>query len=446
MKLDSNVRKALRATLVGVAALIAVLASSGLGGNRAWAGYADIVIDASSGEVLHARDPDVQNYPASLTKMMTLYLLFDALEKGKVKLDDGLSVSAHAEAQPATKLGLTAGSSIKVEKAILAIIIQSANDAAVVVAEAIGGSESQFADLMTAKARALGMANTNFENASGLPNTRQHTTARDLAVLARALMTDFPQYYHYFAETRFVWGGRTIKTHNRLMVAYDGADGLKTGYIRASGFNLVTSAIRNGQRVIGVVLGGKSPSARDQQMAKLLDGGFAEMAMADNGRNRNTVVPGVKPADLGVAIASLDDHSDTDAMVAAANTPDQILAAADAAASTTGEGDVDSGDDGEGSNAAAPPDGGWGIQVGAFLKYGPAKLAATNAQREYRGLVDAHILVDESKTQAGSTMYRSRLIGLSRPDAETACKGLRKLGTACLVIKTTSTTVAENAQ
>lgn len=445
MKRDSTVFKALRATLMGVAALFAVLASSGLSGNRAWAGYADIVIDASSGEVLHARNPDVQNYPASLTKMMTLYLLFDALEKGKIKLDDGLSVSAHAEAQPATKLGLTAGSSIPVEKAILAIIIQSANDAAVVVGEAIGGTENNFADLMTKKARALGMTNTNFENASGLPNTKQQTTARDLAVLARALMTDFPQYYHYFSATKLVWGGRTIKTHNRLMVAYDGADGLKTGYIRASGFNLVTSAIRNGQRVIGVVLGGKSPSARDQQMAKLLDGGFAEIAMADNGRDRNTVVPGVKPADLGAAIATLDDHSDTDAMVDdAANTPETALAAADVA-TTAGEGDVDTGDNGEGSSAAVAPDGGWGVQVGAFLKYAPAKLAATNAQREYRGLVDARILVDESKTQAGSTMYRSRLIGLTRADAETACKGLRKIGTACLVIKTTAT-VAQNGQ
>jgi D-alanyl-D-alanine carboxypeptidase len=281
------------------------------------------------------------------------------------------------------------------------------------------------------------MTSTNFENASGLPDTKQHTTARDLAVLARALMTDFPQYYHYFAVTKFVWNGRTIKTHNRLMVAYDGADGLKTGYIRASGFNLVTSAIRDGRRVIGVVLGGKSPSARDQQMAKLLDGGFAEMAMADNGRNRNMVLPGVKPADLGAAIASL--NAETDAMVDAANTPETAVAVADAAVGTTGEGDVDSGDDGEGSSAAVAPDGGWGVQVGAFLKYAPAKLAATNAQREYRGLVDARVLVDSSKTQAGSTMYRSRLIGLTRADAETACKGLRKLGTACLVIKTTST-------
>jgi D-alanyl-D-alanine carboxypeptidase len=374
--------------------------------------------------------------------MMTLYLLFDQLEKGKIKIDDGMPVSAHAEAQPATKLGLTAGSSIKVEKAILAIIIQSANDAAVVVAEAIGGSENRFADLMTAKARALGMNNTNFENASGLPNTKQHTTARDLAVLARALMTDFPQYYHYFAETKFVWNGRTIKTHNRLMVAYDGADGLKTGYIRASGFNLVTSAVRNGQRVIGVVLGGKSPSQRDQQMAKLLDGGFAEMALADNGRNRSTVVPGVKPADLGAAIAALDNQPDTDAMVDAANAPETQVASADAAA-PTGEGDVDTGDDGEGSAAALPVDAGWGVQVGAFLKYDPAKQAATNAQREYRGLVDARVLVDQSKTQSGGTMYRSRLIGLSKADAETACKGLRKLGTACLVVKITQ--VAQNA-
>jgi D-alanyl-D-alanine carboxypeptidase len=219
MKLDSTVRKAFRATLIGVAALVAVLASSGLAGNRAWAGYADIVIDASSGDVLHSRNADVQNYPASLTKMMTLYLLFEQLEKGKIKLDDNLSISAHAAAQPATKLGLTAGSSIPVEKAILGIIIQSANDAAVVVGEAIGGSESKFADLMTKKAHALGMASTNFENASGLPNSKQRSTARDLAVLARALMTDFPQYYHYFSVTKFVWSGRTIKTHNRLMLA-----------------------------------------------------------------------------------------------------------------------------------------------------------------------------------------------------------------------------------
>jgi D-alanyl-D-alanine carboxypeptidase len=437
MKLDSAARKALRATLIGVAALVAVLASSGLAGNRAWAGYADIVIDASSGEVLHSRNADVQNYPASLTKMMTLYLLFEQLEKGKIKLDDNFPVSAHAEAQPATKLGLTAGSSIPVEKAILGIIIQSANDAAVVVGEAIGGSENKFADLMTKKARLLGMTSTNFENASGLPNTKQHSTARDLAVLARALMTDFPQYYHYFSVTKFVWNGRTIKTHNRLMLAYDGADGLKTGYIRASGFNIVTSAIRDGQRVIGVVLGGNSSSSRDQQMAKLLDGGFAEMAMADNSRGRDAILPDVKPADLGAAIASL--NADTDAMVEAANSPDTAVAVADA----TGEGDVDSLDDGEGSNAVAAPDGGWGVQVGAFLKYAPAKLAATNAQREYRGLVDARLLVDSSKTQAGSTLYRSRLVGLSRADAETACKGLRKLGTACLVVKITST-VASN--
>jgi D-alanyl-D-alanine carboxypeptidase len=436
MKLDSTVRKAFRATLIGVAALVAVLASSGLAGNRAWAGYADIVIDASSGDVLHSRNADVQNYPASLTKMMTLYLLFEQLEKGKIKLDDNLSISAHAAAQPATKLGLTAGSSIPVEKAILGIIIQSANDAAVVVGEAIGGSESKFADLMTKKAHALGMASTNFENASGLPNSKQRSTARDLAVLARALMTDFPQYYHYFSVTKFVWSGRTIKTHNRLMLAYDGADGLKTGYIRASGFNIVTSAIRDGQRVIGVVLGGKSSSSRDKQMAKLLDGGFAEIAMADNSRDRNTIVPGLKPADLGVAIASLD--ADTDAMVEAANSPDTAVAVADA----TGEGDVDSLDDGEGSNGNAAP-GDWGVQVGAFLKYAPAKLAAANAQREYRDLVDAQVTIGESKAQSGATMYRARLIGLSRTDAESACKGLRKLGTACLVIKTSST-VASN--
>jgi D-alanyl-D-alanine carboxypeptidase len=431
MEIAATVRKSFRFALYGGLVLFAVVLAISLPSTRALAGgYADIVIDASTGEVLHSRNPDILSYPASLTKMMTLYLLFDALEKGEVKLDTALPVSAHAADQPATKLGLPKGASIPVETAILAIIIQSANDAAVVVAEALGGTESDFAAKMTRAARALGMRSTVFRNASGLPDPGQKSTARDLAVLARALITDFPQYYHYFSVQKFTYGGRVIRTHNRLMLAYDGADGLKTGYIRASGYNLVTSAVRDGQRLIGVVLGGKSPSARDQQMAKLLDGGFAELAMADIDTNRNPVLPDLKPADLGAAIQTADAQSDSG------------NASAEAVAAFSGEGDANSGDDDP--EASSNGTDLWGVQVGAFTRFAPAHLAATNAQREYRGLVDARVVVDETTTSTGKAMYRSRLVGLSRTEADAACRGLKKLGTPCLVIRA-GTAVAQNS-
>lgn len=420
MQIAATTRKSVRFALCGGLVLVAALLAVSLHSTRAYAGYADIVVDASSGEVLHAINADTPNYPASLTKMMTLYLLFDALQKGRVELDTALPVSARATAQPATKLGLPEGGSIPVETAILAIIIQSANDVAVVVGEALAGSEAAFARKMTQTARALGMANTVFQNASGLPDPDQKTTARDLSILARALMVDFPQYYRYFSVQKFTYGGRVIKTHNRLMLAYDGADGLKTGYIRASGYNLVTSAVRNGQRVIGVVLGGKTASVRDQQMAKLLDRGFAQLAMADINSDRNPALPSLKPADLATAIQTAD-------------------ATADDASSDSGEGDTDAG---EVTRTAAGAEG-WGVQVGAFTRFSPARLAATNAQREYRALVDAHVVIDETSTSAGRAIYRSRLVGLSRADAEAACRGLKKIGTACLVIRT-DTAVAQN--
>lgn len=235
---------------------------------------ASIVVDAATGQVLSESNADLPAYPASLTKMMTLYLTFEALQKGKITFNSALSVSAYAASQPPTKLGLYPGESITAAQAIRGMIIKSANDAAVVMAEALAGSVEGFAAKMNAKAQALGMSRTIFHNPNGLPNPAQHTTARDLARLAIALHRDFPQYYPLFAETRLVFRGHVTPSHNRFMLNYPGADGLKTGYISASGFNLAASAARNGRRIFGIVLGGRSPTLRDAQMWALFDQGF----------------------------------------------------------------------------------------------------------------------------------------------------------------------------
>jgi len=240
--------------------------------------YAAIVVDANSGKVLHATNPDAPRHPASLTKVMTLYLLFERLESGKLKLDSLLKVSEHAEDQAPTKLGLEDGETIKVEDAIKGIITRSANDAAVVVAEALAGSEDEFAKLMTRKAQALGMTRTVYKNASGLPDSAQITTARDQAILGRAIQERFPTHYKYFQTRSFVFRGKTIGNHNRLLGRVDGVDGIKTGYIRASGFNLVTSVRRDNRHVVAVVLGGSSASSRDARMRQLLSEHVASAA------------------------------------------------------------------------------------------------------------------------------------------------------------------------
>jgi D-alanyl-D-alanine carboxypeptidase len=239
--------------------------------------YGAIVLDAGTGEVLHAEEADAPTYPASLTKMMTLYLTFEAIQAGRLKTGRKLRVSSLAAAQSPTKLGLVAGRQISVEHAILGLVTRSANDASVVLAEAIGGSVGGFARRMNAKAKALGMTATAFRNPNGLPDPLQVTTARDMARLARALVRDFPGHYHYFSRRSFTMGGRTFFTHNHLMDRYKGMDGLKTGYIRASGFNLASSAVRGGRRLVAVVMGGPSPGWRDDRMAELLDLGFSRL-------------------------------------------------------------------------------------------------------------------------------------------------------------------------
>ena len=238
---------------------------------------AALVIDGATGKVLYARNETAERHPASLTKMMTLYLLFEALKANKVTMETPLSVSAHATVQKPTKLNVRKGDAISVDTAIRAVVILSANDVAVVIAEALGGTEGHFAEMMTNKARQLGMKETNFHNASGLPDTLQITTATDLSVLARHLAYDFPQYYFYFGLPGFTYGTRWIPTHDNLIGRYQGADGIKTGYTGASGFNLVSSVVRGGNHVIGVVMGGRTALRRDLEMVRILDDAFTQI-------------------------------------------------------------------------------------------------------------------------------------------------------------------------
>jgi D-alanyl-D-alanine carboxypeptidase len=241
--------------------------------------YADIVIDANSGTVLHSTNPDAQRHPASLTKIMTLYLLFEQLEAGKLKLDSPLPVSKEAAGQMPTKLGLKPGSTLAVEDAIKGMVTRSANDAAVVVAEAIGGDEDTFAKLMTRKAQALGMSRTIYKNASGLPDSGQITTARDQSTLGRAVQERFPRYYKYFSIRTFTFRGESIGNHNHLLGRVEGVDGIKTGYVSASGFNLVTSVHRGNRYLVAVVMGGSSAGSRDSKMQALISEKIAQASI-----------------------------------------------------------------------------------------------------------------------------------------------------------------------
>ena len=250
---------------------------------------AAIVVDAKTGKVLFASNADAARHPASLTKMMTLYLLFEAIEKGKTSLDAPITVSAHAAAQEPSKLGLQPGQTISVRDAILAIVTKSANDVAVAIAEYVGGSEKNFCGLMTQRAHQMGMTNTTFVNASGLPDGEQITTARDLATLALALREHYPQYYSYFSTPSFVWRGLRITNHDRLLGHVAGVNGIKTGYTRASGFNLATSVELGNRMIVGIVLGGETGRLRDQRMAGLVG---KYLPLASHGTRFAALVPG----------------------------------------------------------------------------------------------------------------------------------------------------------
>jgi D-alanyl-D-alanine carboxypeptidase len=374
--------------------------------------YADIVIDADTGEVLHATNVDGRNYPASLTKMMTLYLLFDDLDSGKVHLSDRMMVSRHAASQAPTKLGLAPGKTLSVEHAMLGIITKSANDASVTLAEYLGGSEPAFAQRMTQKAHELGMSRTVFKNANGLPNPEQKSTARDMATLARALIHNHAKYYHYFSTREFAFNNAVIRGHNHLLDWYDGADGIKTGYIDASGFNLVTSAKRDGRRLVGVVFGGQTAAARDRQMARLLDAGFSRT-----------------PGSAGIEMAELPEQEDADEPPAKTNAVLKAMAKSKGSvqvarhASSRQEQAAGDADDEE-----------WGIQVGSFAQ--PAKaLQVAQAAVGTLGKLGKDATPQASAQKKGrTTSYRARITGFSKDEAQQACRTLAKHHRACRAV------------
>jgi D-alanyl-D-alanine carboxypeptidase len=406
-----------------------------------------MVVDADSGEVLSASNPDSQTYPASLTKMMTLYLLFDALDSGEVHLTDHMPVSAHASVQSPTKLGLLPGHTLMVEDAILGLCTKSANDAAVVVAEHLGGSESAFADMMTRKARELGMRQTVFRNASGLPNTGQVSSARDMVTLARALLRNHPREYRYFSTRQFVYNGEVIHNHNHLMDWYEGVDGIKTGFIGASGFNLVASVKRNGRRLIGVIFGGTSAPARDRQMAKLLDAAFARAPGPVGVQEASAPEPAtpdvagdatLKAKTKGPAVAEAADDARAvmKAMAssqAAAATPPHAAPAKPAHAQVAHARRADDDDDEDASGDAE--DDTWGIQVGAYGQKAKATAAAQTALHKLGKLAaDGEIKV--ARVKGHHVTYRARVVGFTVDEARAACRRLAKNGTKCAVINT----------
>ena len=391
--------------------------------------YAAIVVDARTGEVLHEENADTITYPASLTKMMTLYLTFDALDEGRLRLDQALPVSAWAEAQSPTKLGLRAGKTLRVEQAILGLITKSANDASVVLAEALGGSEARFAEMMTRKARELGMRNTVFRNSNGLPNMEQVTTARDFSILSRAMLSDHSRYYPYFSRRNFVYGGRSLNNHNRLMSRYEGMDGIKTGYTVASGFNLAASAVRDGRRLVAVVLGGKSAAARDARMEAILDKAFDKpsrgqreapvVARAGSGEAPRSTAKGKPPA-KPETIAQLASTVSAPAVVRLpVRARDEEADAPKANAPK--------------ANAKADASK-WGVQVGAFSTREASNRALTQATKQAPFLLRAAKPAVTPVKANGSTVYRARMVGLDEGTARQVCSVLTRSGHRCVPV------------
>ncbi|WP_135077609.1 D-alanyl-D-alanine carboxypeptidase [Terasakiella sp. SH-1] len=375
-------------------ALFAALVFGILVSSHSHAKYASFVMDADTGHVLHSVNADTRNYPASLTKMMTLFMLFEAIEQKKITLNTKMRVSRRATWQPPSRLGLKAGSHIRAEDAIYALVTKSANDVATVVAEALGGTEWEFAKAMTKRAHAIGMTKTNFRNASGLPNRGQLSTARDMAKLGNELWKRFPQYYKYFKTQKWSYKGRTYGNHNKLMKKYDGMDGIKTGYIRAAGFNLVSSVNRGGHRLIGVVFGGKTANQRNAIMARILDRGFTKIdpkMMAAYNKKK-------KAAQKKRAVEIAAKRRST----------------------------------------------AWGVQVGAFNTVKKARTQAIAAiKRAPSYLSGAQTKVVPLKN-GSKKVYRARVVGVEKREAYRACKALKKMRQPCMVFRSKGTQVAMN--
>ncbi len=438
--------------------------------------YAALILNPQTGEIYHQAHANARRYPASLTKMMTLYLLFEALDKHKVSLDTRMDVSKYAASMPQTNLSLSYGDRIPVETAIKALVVRSANDVAVVVAEELGGDVHHFAEMMTDKARALGMRHTVFKNPNGLPDSNQYTTASDMARLGIALKRDFPRYYPYFATRQFSWSGSTYYTHNRVMLRYAGSDGIKTGYIAASGFNLVTSVTRGGRPLVGVVMGGGSGKWRDDRMIRLLDSSYKIVAsrgasrgrthpenlpLAPDGKRSGTTAQAEDQTDIADA-SSAEDEGSAEAVAASAEeeavsapeakptvaarrhnsidiriiTHDRTKDADDKQAAATPPRAVDSPfvtlSEGAPVNAEVE----WGIQVGAFSKKHTAQRAAVQAMHTAKtALAGAGIAIAGADIGDATSIYRARLVHLSESQAKDACEQLIATNMPCFIFK-----------
>lgn len=357
----------------------------------AHASVSSIIIDAETGDVLSSSNADSLRYPASLTKLMTLYITFNALDKGLIKFEDKLPVSRNAANRSPSKLGLKKGETITVRDAVLALIVKSANDCATVLAEGLGYSEENFAKTMTEVARELGMKNTTFKNASGLPNRAQKTTARDMALLGAAMYHHFPEYYKLFATKKFTYNGRTYYTHNHLLKSFEGADGMKTGFTNAAGYNIVTSAERDGHRVIAVTMGHDTIRQRDTKVASLMKKGLQKLAMSDHIEAPNLY-------------ANADTHTYGEpSLIEAATVADE-----------------------------APASDVWAVQIGAFSNYAKARNYAISVKKQ---LKMAGAEIDIEPAQKGSAViYRSKLVGFEKNEADKTCNSLKKSNKSCIVI------------
>lgn len=362
--------------------IIALLIFTATNSHAAPRSISSIMIDAETGKVLYSSNADEQRYPASLTKMMTLYITFNALDKGIISMDDKFPVSRTAANRSPSKLGLKAGETIKVKDAIIALIVKSANDCATVLAEGLGYSEEKFAQTMTQVAKELGMKNTTFKNASGLPNRAQKTTARDMAILGAAIYHHFPEHYKLFSTQKFSYNGRTYYSHNHLLKSFTGADGLKTGFTNAAGYNIVTSAERNGNRVIAVTMGHNTIKGRDKQIAQMMNKGLNKLALANNITSPNLYASSQTSSSKKLAIEK-----------------------------------------------------NWGVQVGAFSNYAKAHQYALSIRQQVNTPSIRNSTIDIEPTNKGAAIiYRSKLIGLEKNEADKTCNRLKKTNKSCIVV------------
>ncbi|KRB49953.1 peptidase M15 [Rhizobium sp. Root708] len=423
----------------------------------AMAGSASLILDARTGKVLTAENADVLNHPASLTKMMTIYMAFEAVNRGKMSWNTPIVMSKYAASRPPTKLGVRAGETITVREAVLGMITKSANDAAAAMGEKLGGSESNFARLMTQRARQLGMSRTTFYNASGLPDARQVTTARDMSTLAIALMRNYPSEYRMFSTASFNFRGRTIRGHNNLMYRYQGMDGIKTGYTNASGFNLVSAVKDGNRRVVGVVLGGRTARSRDDKMAGLLDkylgrassSGGAKLVASVNGRppvevasaadDRDLPIPASAPRVADVAPNAPDiarSELSPQALGYLGDTvpqerPSALDAVTPAAKLTTSAKLAPAAK----SLGAVASTGDWQIQISAAPSDEAARALLAQAKSEGGAALKSANPYTEAVGKGANKIYRARFVGFQTREAATsACDALRQRSYDCMLL------------